>query len=222
MDSPINNADQAIIKAFDQPSQTLKTTLVNAAVDINVSAFTDSIKIGDGTGSTATITQIGPKKALDVNVADIAISHQADSIRLGDGTNYLTSTTSGGKTALDVSINGGTVSQAPSGTTTLVYATTNVAAGSTGTIINYSVPAGVYIQKIYLSGTSIGKYTVKKNGTPQMIYRMSQTQFSTTLDLATSTAWGLQTVISDIISVTVENAGTQAADFDVTLQNLQT
>jgi hypothetical protein len=80
--------------------------------------------------------------------------------------------------------------------------------------------SGVYIQTVYLSGTSIGEYRVKKNGTTVMVYRMSQTEFSAVLQLATTTAWGIETVITDIITVEVTNAGTSVATFDITLQNL--
>lgn len=37
---------------------------------------------------------------------EVVISHENDSIRLGDGTNFITSTTIGPKTALDVAVNG--------------------------------------------------------------------------------------------------------------------
>lgn len=74
------DANQALIRSFDESSESLKTTITNAEVNINVSAFTDSIKIGDGTGTNTTITDLGSVKALDVNVADISIDKSSDSI----------------------------------------------------------------------------------------------------------------------------------------------
>lgn len=74
------DANQALIRSFDESSESLKTTITNAEVSINVSAFTDSIKIGDGTGNNTTITDFGAIKALDVNVADIVIDKSSDSI----------------------------------------------------------------------------------------------------------------------------------------------
>ena len=70
----------AIINSYDHESESLKTTLTNADVNINVSAFTDSIKLGDGSGDTATITTVGIKKALDVNVTDITLDASNDSV----------------------------------------------------------------------------------------------------------------------------------------------
>jgi hypothetical protein len=222
IDNQINNADQAIIKSYDHAAEAIRTTITNAAVDINVTAFTDSIKIGDGLGATVSITNVGGKQSLDVNVTDIAISHVSDSIRLGNGTDFLTTTAVSGKVALDVSVASGTINvvQAPAGGTVLLYSTLSLAPAITGTVVTYVVPANIYIQKLYLSGTAIGVYTLKINGVTQSIFRMSQTQYSTTVDFATNTAWGLSTVVGDIVTVTALNAGTSLSDFDVTLQNL--
>lgn len=71
----------AIVKSFDESSESLKTTLTNADVNINVSAFTDSIKIGDASGNTVSIADMGSGiKALDVNVRDLTIDKSNDSI----------------------------------------------------------------------------------------------------------------------------------------------
>ena len=215
-------AFRALSESFDDGSNSIRTTITNADVDINVSAFTDSIAIADTSGNKVTTTAVGGKRALDVNVTDITIDHVNDSIRVGDGTNLVTTTTSGLKTALDVNINGGSMVATPAGATVLIYASNSVAVAATSTILSYTVVAGVYVQKIYLSGSSIGAFNIKKNGSTIMVYRMSQTQFSAVLDLATATAWGLQASVGDIISVEATNAGTSVALFDVTLQNLQT
>lgn len=70
----------SIVKSFDEATESLKTTITNAAVDITVSAFTDSIAIADESGNKATTTLVGGKRGLDVNVADITIDKSNDSI----------------------------------------------------------------------------------------------------------------------------------------------
>lgn len=110
---------------------------------------------------------------------------------------------------------------APSGETSLVYSNANVAGGSTTSVLTYLVPAdGIYIQTVYLSGTSIGEYRLYKNGVPMAVYRMSQTEYSAIIFLATATSWGLSTEIGDLISVEVTNASINPATFDITIQNL--
>lgn len=70
----------SIVRSFDEATDSLKTTITNAAVDITVSAFTDSIAIADESGNKATTTLVGSKRGLDVNVADITIDKSNDSI----------------------------------------------------------------------------------------------------------------------------------------------
>lgn len=65
------------------------------------------LKASDGT--LLTHTDVGGKKALDVNVAaginvEVDLSHLDDSVRLGDGTNFFTSTSENGDISLDVHI----------------------------------------------------------------------------------------------------------------------
>lgn len=70
----------SIVRSFDEATDSLKTTITNAAVDITVSAFTDSIAIADESGNKATTTLVGGKRGLDVNVTDITIDKSNDSI----------------------------------------------------------------------------------------------------------------------------------------------
>src|SRR5574343_446183 len=98
------NAVEALVGAYDPTTDTLKTTVSNADVNINVSAFTDSIKVGDAVGNTVSITEVGEKKALDVNVTDITLDHSNDSVKVGDGVNTVGTSTSGEKTGLNVSL----------------------------------------------------------------------------------------------------------------------
>lgn len=43
----------SIVRSFDEATDSLKTTITNAAVDISVSAFTDSVAIADESGNKA-------------------------------------------------------------------------------------------------------------------------------------------------------------------------
>jgi hypothetical protein len=95
--------------AYDPPTESLKVlaTISIGSISVDLDAATDSVRLGDGT-LLSTFTSIGPKNALDVNIAGGAlaldISHTDDSIRLGDGTNLVTVTTIGLKQSLDVNI----------------------------------------------------------------------------------------------------------------------
>lgn len=74
------DANHSIIRSFDEATDSLKTTITNADVNINVSAFTDSIAIADDSGNKVTTTLIGSKQSLDVNVADITLDKSNDSV----------------------------------------------------------------------------------------------------------------------------------------------
>lgn len=70
----------AIIKAYDAATESLKTTITNASIAIDVSAIADSIAIADDSGNKVTTTLIGSKRGLDVNVADITLNKSNDSV----------------------------------------------------------------------------------------------------------------------------------------------
>lgn len=71
---------QAIVQSYDEASESLKTTITNAEVSIDVSAIADSIAIADISGNKVTTTLVGGKRGLDVNIADITIDKSNDSI----------------------------------------------------------------------------------------------------------------------------------------------
>ncbi len=62
-----------------------------------------SVSITDGSQDVS-ITDVGGKKALDVNVTDIVIDHANDSVRIGDGTNLIGSTVASGGRGLNVNV----------------------------------------------------------------------------------------------------------------------
>jgi len=89
----------------------MKDHLIFDVTDANTILDSDSVgaflRASDGT--LLTHTDVGGKKALDVNVAsginvEVDLSHVDDSVALGDGTNLLTSTTIGADIGLDVNI----------------------------------------------------------------------------------------------------------------------
>jgi len=93
------SANQAIVQSYDEATDRLR-------VDATVTASIGEVKITDGS-IDATITTVGPKNGLDVNIVSdvvVDISHTDDSIRLGDGVSLITSTNVTGKQGLDVNI----------------------------------------------------------------------------------------------------------------------
>jgi hypothetical protein len=87
----------------------LKDQLIFDTTDADTIADSDSVgaflRASDGT--LLTHTDVGGKKALDVNIAagvnvEVDLSHLDDSIRLGDGTSFFTSTSENGDISLDV------------------------------------------------------------------------------------------------------------------------
>jgi len=94
---------------YDPPTESLKVlaTISIGSVSVDLDAATDSVRLGDGV-LLNTLTNVGGKNALDVNIAGgslaIIIDHSDDSIRLGDGTTLFTGSTVGLKTGLDVNI----------------------------------------------------------------------------------------------------------------------
>lgn len=98
-----------IKQVYDPPTESLKVlaTISIGSISVDLDAATDSVRLGDGTVLN-TITTIGAKNAIDVNIAggslDLAISHTDDSIRLGDGTVLFSGTTVGLKNGLDVNL----------------------------------------------------------------------------------------------------------------------
>lgn len=105
---------------YDPPTESLKVlaTISIGSVSVDLDAATDSVRLGDGV-LLNTLTNVGGKNALDVNIAGgslaIIIDHADDSIRLGDGTTLFTGSTIGPKTGLDVAIISSTL---PSGAST--------------------------------------------------------------------------------------------------------
>jgi hypothetical protein len=208
---------------YESSNDTIRVTLVGSGSPTTPSIVT----LSDGIGLLSS-TVVGADRALDVNIVnalDVVISHIDDSIKIGDGTSLVTTTTSGPKVGLDVSILGSsTFTQAPAGPTVTTFgSSTALTPTSSVTTATYTVPVGKvsYIQKVYLSGTEVGTYLIKLNAASLIKYRTSVTKFSEPIDLSTGSAFGVKAVAGDVISVVSENNGSINGNFDVTIQVME-
>ena len=226
MSSTIVQSGNVFRSVYEPSTESLRVNLVGSGSP----TMPNVVRLTDGTDYISS-TVVGADRALDVNIVnaiELVLSHTDDSIRIGNGTNFLTTSTVGPKVAFDVSIASGTVSgtftQAPSGATVVTYGFQTVASAATVTLCSYTIPAGnpVYLQRIYISGEAIGKYVIYKNASVLMVVRMSPTTFSQTIDLATSSAFGITTSPGDVISVEVENVTGNPAIYDATIQTMNT
>lgn len=147
---------QVLRQAFDETTDRLR-------VDAQITASLGEVKITDGTND-ATITQVGSKYGLDVNILNdisVNISHLEDSIRLGDGTNFITSTNVGPKTALDVSI---IANNTNNGSVVNFYnEVTSVATGVLTTILSHIATVDSKIDYIHVAGTNMTEYQILIN-----------------------------------------------------------
>lgn len=211
---------------FDDATESIRVSIIGSGTP----TMPSSVQLTDGIGNI-TSTVVGSDRALDVNVInglELTISHIDDSIALGDGTALITSTTVGSKRALDVNIADGSISvnvtPSPAGVTVATYGNTTITPGSTSIVSQYVIPSGnpVYLQKIYLGGDGIGKFTIYKNSNVILIVRLSHTTFYQTIDFATNTAFGIVTSPGDVIKVEAENVSTINCLFDTTIQTMNT
>jgi len=209
---------------YDSTSKSLRTTA-------GVGPSSNSVVIKDINNVIATITEIGAKNAIDVNVADITLDQTNDSVALGDGTALFTSTVTGPKRGLDVNLMNtptfsGNITVAPSGETiTLFDAYAGLASGVDVDVLTLTEPPTPpyhYLQRIYLSSTQVGTFEIRKNG--DIIYRVrfSPTQFTYTIDLATASAFGVKLIAGDVITINAKNNSNNVGDFDATLQMMET
>jgi hypothetical protein len=222
----IYNSGNILQRVHDEPTETLKVSIVGSGVP----SLGSTVRLSDGTGYLSS-TVIGPDRALDValiGVPEIAISHVDDSIRLGDGTSLVTTTTVGPSVGLDVNLISGSVNgtftQAPNGPTITTYGESlALAASATSTTSSYTVPAlkTSYIQKIYISGAQVGTFVVKIGVSTILTIRTSVTKFSEIIDLSTGSAFGVKVTAGNTVSVLSTNEGSVSGDFNVTIQVME-
>ena len=115
--------------------------------------------------------------------------------------------------------------QIPAGETSLFYGEiVNLAVGATNNVVQYIAPSGnpKYVQKIYFSGSQVGTATIYKNGDEILKIRLSPATFTEVLDLATGSAFGIKLIAGDIIIVEAINNSTNLADFNTSIQLMET
>lgn len=219
------NQGNIMREVFDVSSKSLKVSLANGSVE-----SPSVMQISDGENAI-TSTSSGAKNALDVSVInniELSITHLDDSIALGDGTGLITSSMFGAKRALDVNVASGDISgefkQTPNGSTVATYNTSDLTSGQVKVITQYTIPSGnpVFLQKVYVSGSAVGKFTIYKNAEVLLVIRLSQTMFYQPVDFATSTAFGISTVAGDVIKIEAQNVSAATATFDGTIQTMNT
>jgi hypothetical protein len=150
---------------------------------------------------------------------EVSISHVDDSIRLGDGTTLFTSTSSGGKTGLDVSLIGPI--KITDGTDTLAINTdgslnvnivssgasylnvyneaTGVVAGVATVVVTYTSAISTYLQQIMYAGKYPGMFELLVNSS----VLAKQYSYFTNLNGSFDFGRGLQINIGDVIQVKV-------------------
>jgi hypothetical protein len=159
---------------------------------------------------------------------EIVISAADDSIRshTHDGSgNAISSTVSGAKRGLDVNVLNPSGSVSRSATSSFVEAL-SVASGVETTIGTYTVPSGKigFLQRIYLSGTNIGTYTILVNGST---IDKSYTYFGAPLNInrefgtSDATAPGYELATGDIITVKILHSRPTTGDFHARIQVLE-
>ena len=196
-------------------------SIANANVSVKLDATTDSVRVTDPT--TGANLKVNTNGSLDVNTAISAAG--GDNIALSDGNGLITSTTLAAKRALDVNVIGANNAEfkpLPAGVTETIYGSQTVVGNGTQTIVSYTIPSTgtVYLQKCYVSGDSVGKFTIYKNNTIILVVRLSQTTFYQAIDFATTTAFGLSTNAGDVVRIDVQNASSTSVVFDSTLQTM--
>lgn len=98
---------------------------------------------------------------------EVILDHTEDSVRLGDGTNYITSTVSGGKRALDVNVVGLSNLQ----TTPFI---TNLTLLLANNEYSFSIPANTTSFRFRARGTSSLKFAYTAGGTSTNFYTLSR------------------------------------------------
>lgn len=229
------DSNQVLRSAYDEASKRLKVDAkvsatigtVEVAID---AAGGDNISISDESGNNR--LKINSDGSIDthiVNNLDVNIDQSNDSIRIGDGTNLATTTTMMSKTGLDVNLLNTVLTtnskQVPVGPTKLVYGTiSQVTVNTTEIIVSYTAPPGInqyFLQKVYISGDQNSSYTLYRNDNILIKTRMAHTQFSQTIELNTSSSFGILLVPGDIIKINASNSGIGPGTFDATLQLME-
>lgn len=147
------NTDNILKKVYDPSTEGLRTTavasFVGGTVDIAISDLTDSIKIGDGSG---TYLDINPDGSINSNIEVDAAD--GDNIAISDGTNTM-SINPDGSINVNISGSGAVINQ--------YNEVTSVPNNTLTTILTYTPVTSGKITFVNFSGTNIAEYIININ-----------------------------------------------------------
>ena len=155
--------------------------------------------------------------SIDPGSMEVVITHVDDSIRIGDGTDIMLVNPDG-------SINVNVSSFGSSGTEVIQYSEViGVAAAIETTIITYTVPVAktFYLHNITVSGSNIGEYKVKINGTTKNKKRTWWTKFNEDFNFLASPNQGLSLTAGQTVQVTILHNSSSVGDFNSSIQGLE-
>jgi hypothetical protein len=169
---------------------------------------------------TQTLRTTGEATVVAPGGIEVQIDHTNDSISLGNGVDLLTTTTAGGKVALDVNV------VTPLVDISNVYGeSTSVPTNTPTAIVNFLVTGTDehYLQTIDFAGQNIAEYYVTINGvTVNKAYINFGTPLNGRFDFTTNsaTAPGLPVQSGDSVVVWVNNPRPDSANFNARIQIL--
>lgn len=143
---------------YDPPTESLKVLadISIGSISVDLDAATDSVRLGDGI-VLSTFTTIGPKNALDVNIAggslSLSIDAATDSISIGDGTDLL-----------NINSDGSINVQEPGLVVNTYNAISSVASGVLTTLASFTATTDSRLRQVTVSGNNIATYEVLVNG----------------------------------------------------------
>lgn len=216
---PHISPDEVMRAVFDEePSVALRSVLVdrygNYVGQDPSSPF--YVQLTDGSVNIGTVNaELEVQLSHKDNDPDSGDVH--DSVRIGDGVEELEVNPDG---SLNVNI-------VPSNTDTLITTTYNEVAsipGSNLTLIHsYTAPASKlsFLHKIFVSGSNIAKYIIKRNGS---VIDQARTYFGGSLNHKfnfSDSSRGLLLNVGDVVTVQVEHFRPEVGDFNARIQALE-
>lgn len=150
---------------------------------------------------------------------EVLIDHTEDSVRLGDGVKFITSTSSGAKTALDVNVINGLTPVVGSNVQNIFNEVQSVASGVYTQILTFTAVDECQLKKVVCSGDNIATYDIQVNSDVQSKQR---TYFGGSLNCKFDFEEGLLLEPGDTIEVYVVHNRPSIGDFNSNILILET
>lgn len=213
------DANQVLRSVYDVDDNCLRVCVVEGTTgggsfEVVISHTDDSIRLGDGTQLTTT-TLVGSKVGLDVNVLNEVnienLDASKDNVAIHDSNGDELEINADGSINAAIALNPNASGKQKYNEVSLVPSNIET------TLVTHTAIGGrkTFLQRIDVSGDNIGKFKVKINGTTIETLR---TMFGENLNSNTlfngENNPGLEVAIGDIISITVLNPRSQAADYN--------